>query len=77
MLLFFMFVVNVTYMKRWGLRASSLSVVVKADAGQNISNNHLNPNVLYMMLGAGIYISADNSKSFFNPSGYSFVLIQS
>lgn len=36
-------------MKRWGLRASSLSAVAKADAGQNTSYNHLNPNVLYMM----------------------------
>jgi hypothetical protein len=40
-------------MKRWGLRATSLSAVAKADAGQNISSNHLNPNVLYMMLAAG------------------------
>lgn len=37
-------------MKRWGLRASTLSAVTKADAGQNASSNHLNPNVLYMML---------------------------
>jgi len=37
-------------MKRWGLRASSLSAVAKADAGQNTPKNHLNPNVLYMML---------------------------
>jgi len=37
-------------MKRWGLRASSLSAVKKAGAGQNVPNNHLNPNVLYMML---------------------------
>lgn len=37
-------------MKRWGLRASSLSADTKADAGQNTSCNHLNPNVLYMML---------------------------
>ncbi len=36
-------------MKRWGLRATSLSAVVKADAGQNALYNHLNPNVLYMM----------------------------
>jgi hypothetical protein len=35
------------------LRASSLSAVAKDDAGQNTSNNHLNPNVLYMMLWAG------------------------
>jgi hypothetical protein len=39
-------------MKRWGLRASSLSAVAKADAGQNALCNHLNPNVLYMMLVA-------------------------
>ena len=37
-------------MKRWGLRASSLSAIAKADAGQNTSINHLTPNVLYMML---------------------------
>ena len=37
-------------MKRWGLRASSLSAVAKANAGQKLSYNHLNPNVLYMML---------------------------
>src|SRR5690606_6485662 len=43
-------------MKRWGLRASSLSAVTKANAGQNTSCNHLNPNVLYMMLPAVIYI---------------------
>jgi len=41
-------------MKRWGLRASSLSAVAKAIAGQNTSINHLNPNVLYMMLAAGV-----------------------
>jgi hypothetical protein len=40
-----------TCMKRWGLRASSLSADTKADAGQRTSSNHLNPNVLYMMLG--------------------------
>gem|GEM_PF-6965552 len=39
-------------MKRWGLRASFLSADTKADAGQNASSNHLNPNVLYMMLCA-------------------------
>jgi len=39
-----------TCMKRWGLRASSLSAVAKADAGQKHSRNHLTPNVLYMML---------------------------
>ena len=41
---------TVTCMKRWGLRASSLSAVAKADAGQKHSRNHLTPNVLYMML---------------------------
>jgi hypothetical protein len=35
-----------------GLRASFLSAVTKANAGQDVSNNHLNPNVLYMMLAA-------------------------
>jgi hypothetical protein len=44
-----------TCIKRWGLRASSLSAVAKADAGQKTSNNHLNPNVLYMMLYAEIF----------------------
>ena len=42
-------------MKRWGLRASSLSAVAKADAGQKHSRNHLTPNVLYMMLPPGWY----------------------
>jgi hypothetical protein len=37
-------------MKRWGWRASYLSAVAKADAEQNDSSNHLNPNVLYTML---------------------------
>jgi hypothetical protein len=39
-----------TCIKRWGLRASSLSAVAKADAGQNTLGKHLTPNVLYMML---------------------------
>jgi hypothetical protein len=39
------------------LRASTLSADTKADAGQKTSNNHLNPNVLYMMLGAGLFDS--------------------
>ena len=43
-------------MKRWGLRASSLSAVTKADSGQNTSNNHLNPNVLYKMLANRLFI---------------------
>ena len=43
---------NGTCIKRWGLRASSLSAVAKADAGQKHSSNHLTPNVLYMMLCA-------------------------
>ena len=46
---------NGTCMKRWGLRASSLSAGTKADAGQNASYNHLTPNVLYIMLAAGHY----------------------
>src|SRR5690606_34523740 len=41
---------TVTCMKRWGLRASSLSTDTKADAGQNTSSNHIITNVLYMML---------------------------
>jgi hypothetical protein len=40
-------------MKRWGLRASSLSAVAKADAGQNASRNHKNRNVLYTMIVPG------------------------
>jgi hypothetical protein len=32
-----------------GLRCASLSAITKADAGQNASSNHINPNVLYMM----------------------------
>lgn len=43
-------------MKRWGLRASSLSAVAKADAGQKYSSNHLTPNVLYMMLAFRFFI---------------------
>ncbi len=42
-------------MKCWGLRASSLSAVTKADAGQKVSSNHLTPNILYMMLGCVIF----------------------
>jgi len=45
-------------MKRWGLRASSLSADTNADAGQNASHNHLNPNVLYMMLPPGYFYSS-------------------
>ncbi len=36
--------------KTLGIVASSLSAVTKVDAGQNVSNYHLGPNVLYMML---------------------------
>jgi hypothetical protein len=32
-----------------GIAGSSLSAVTKANAGQNISSNHLTPNILYMM----------------------------
>jgi len=38
-----------------GLRETDLSAVAKADAGQSTSQNHLNPNVLYMMLCAELY----------------------
>jgi hypothetical protein len=48
--LFYILGHNGTCIKRWGLRASSLSAVAKVDAGQKTSNNHLAPNVLYMML---------------------------
>lgn len=37
-------------MKRWGLRASSLSADTNAEAGQKLSDNQLTPNVLYTML---------------------------
>jgi hypothetical protein len=39
------FCLTVTCMKCWGLRASSLSAVAKANAGQNTSHNNLNPNI--------------------------------
>ena len=42
--------ITVTCMKRWGLRASSLSAATNADAGHDVLHNHLNTNVLYMML---------------------------
>ena len=48
-------------MKRWGLRASSLSAVTKADAGQKHSINHLNPNVLYMRLPHVLYLRPSSS----------------
>ena len=32
------------------LRASSLSAVAKADAGQKLSRNYQTPNILYMIL---------------------------
>ncbi|TCO09393.1 hypothetical protein EV194_103306 [Natronoflexus pectinivorans] len=41
---------TVTYMKCWGLRCASLSAVTEVGAGQKGSSNHLNPNILYMML---------------------------
>ena len=43
-------------MKRRGLRASPLSAVAKADAGQNASRKHLAPNVLYTILAAAVYL---------------------
>lgn len=43
-------------MKRWELRTSSLSAVTKADAGQNDSDNQLNPNALYMTLTTGLLV---------------------
>jgi hypothetical protein len=51
-------------MKRWGLRASSLSAVTNADAGQNASSKHLNPNVLYMMLATGVHSFLSVCQSF-------------
>src|SRR5690606_268696 len=38
-----------------GLRETDLSAVTKVSAGQKLSSNHLNPNVLYMMLCAALY----------------------
>jgi len=46
-------------MKRWGLRASSLSADTKVDAGLKDSSNHLNPNVLYMMLAVVFLLLSD------------------
>jgi hypothetical protein len=48
---FFALALTEACMKRWGLRASFLLADTNADAGQNACFNHLNPNVLYMMLG--------------------------
>jgi len=45
-------------MKCWGLRASSLSAVTKADAGQKLALNCQTPNILYMMLqGVILFLS--------------------
>jgi len=48
-----------------GIAGSTLSAVTKANAGQNISSNHLTPNILYMMLGAGIYLVLTSLNLFF------------
>lgn len=56
-------------MKRWGLRASSLSAVTKADAGQNTSHIQLNPNVLYMMLAVVILSNCLILRQFQSESG--------
>jgi hypothetical protein len=37
-----------------GLRETDLSAVTKVSAGQKGSYKHLNPNILYMMLAAGL-----------------------
>ncbi|MCC7319160.1 MAG: hypothetical protein IT219_11545 [Bacteroidales bacterium] len=63
--------VTVTYMKCWGLRASSLSAVTKVGAGQNGSYKHLNPNILYMMLGAGV----NSFLSVYQLFSYNFISI--
>ena len=39
-----------------GMRESKLSAVTKVGAGQKGSRKHLNPNILYMMLPAGVFI---------------------
>jgi len=49
---------NVHIYEMLGLRASSLSAVTKVAAGQNNSSNYLTPNILYMMLATGVYITA-------------------
>jgi len=41
---------TVAYMKRWGLRVSSLYTVAKVRAGQEASRKYLTPNVIYTML---------------------------
>jgi hypothetical protein len=38
-----------------GIADSSLSAIAKAGAGQKHSINHLNPNILYMMLAVRIF----------------------
>ena len=43
-------------MKSWGVRTSSLSTDTNANAGQKYSNNHLNPNVLYTLLHAVLFV---------------------
>ncbi len=44
-------------MKRWGLRASSLSAVAKADAGQKYSSNHLTPQCFIHDVGVSFFYS--------------------
>jgi len=44
-------------MKRWGLRASSLSAVAKVDAGQNTSRNLLKPQCFIHDVGGSFYFS--------------------
>lgn len=39
-----------------GIAGSSLSAFTKAGAGQKGSSSHLNPNILYMMLGVGYFL---------------------
>src|SRR5690554_287135 len=47
---FLQWMLTVTYMKRWGLWATSLSVVTKVGAWQKGSHKCLNPIIIYMLL---------------------------
>lgn len=50
-------------MKRWGLRASSLSAVAKADAGQKHSSNHLTPQCFIHDVSCGFSYHFISGKS--------------
>lgn len=44
-----------------GIAGSSLSAVTNVDAGQKLARNYQTPNVLYMMLGAAIFLIHNRS----------------